>query len=486
MRSHLSARLGALALMLSTLSCGEGGGGLLERLGLSDGPNRPGGEDVTGDAGVSIELTSGRWISATGQHTLSGVVSAPRGVASITITVRAACLHGEDEAPNVEDCPRGEPRRLALPGAGASTLPFRERLTLPLDTTRLLITARDRQNGAATQVRDLRVDDPDDDNYLITSEQELIRAIGDQGHELRGDYYIEDVSGLRDLKAMRGVRSIHGSLQILNNPDLVSLTGLEQLTRVRNTLAIGGSPKLSDITALAALSDVNDLNIFGAALFFDLAALTNLSQVRGVLNLTRTNLIRLNLPSHPWIMIKGLRLARNTQLRELNLSEHLSLDIVELIHQPHLSDLRALPLGRYMDNLTVQGLSAMTALGPLETTSIIELNITECPQLTTLSGLEQVTQINRLRLHRNERLADISALDAIVSLDELLSVRENPALSACDAQEFKQRLPRPPQEVVIEQNDERALPCASEPHDPGGPREPTPPDDTDTGVVIPG
>ncbi len=186
--------------------------------------------------------------------------------------------------------------------------------------------------------------------------------------------------------------SIGGSLIIKYNDALASLSGLENVTTISQSLEIEGNMILPDLDPFGDLMSIGgDLEIRHNSVLMNLSGLRNMSSIAGKLSIEGNNSL-----SH----INGLSKV-NALGGELIVSTNKALQ-------------------------SLNGLNNITSiLGGL---SIINNN-----ELISLAGLEGLTEINgELLARENNKLASINELGNIdaATITEL-NIFDNPSLSAC-------------------------------------------------------
>ncbi len=102
---------------------------------------------------------------------------------------------------------------------------------------------------------------------------------------VEGTLEIEGVDGQVDLGFLRCVTEVTGGIRIMNNPDLVSLAGLDSVTEIGgehpsyNFVAIIGNGKLRGVEGLGSLEEVGSLSVENNA---SLESLEGFSSLRSV------------------------------------------------------------------------------------------------------------------------------------------------------------------------------------------------------------
>jgi hypothetical protein len=193
-----------------------------------------------------------------------------------------------------------------------------------------------------------------------------------------------------------------GGLTLWENPELVSLDGLEDLAQLTDFgLGISGNLKLVDIRALRTLAR------FG-----------------------------------PRVSIR-----RNPKLVSLEGLEgitEISMDDLDIVDNDALIDLHGLDqLTSVASRVTIRGNASLETLAGVEKLASVNLlTLEDNPSLRALDGLEGAQSIAvRLRIAGNTVLEDVSALHgATVSSSSIIEIVENPMLPQCEAEALAEAL----------------------------------------------
>jgi len=176
-------------------------------------------------------------------------------------------------------------------------------------------------------------------------------------------------------------------------PGFADVSALAALANL-NTLDLSGCASLSDVSALVALTKLNTLDLSGCASLSDVSALAALAKLN-TLNLGSTGVSNVS------------ALAALANLNTLNLIECKSLSDVSALAA--LAKLNTLDLGR-------TGVSEVSALAAL--TNLNTLNLIECKSLSDVSALAALTKLNTLNLG-STGVSNVSALAALANLNTL-------------------------------------------------------------------
>jgi len=273
---------------------------------------------------------------------------------------------------------------------------------------------------------------------------------------------------LRNLSGLEAVDSI-GILQIKENRNLDSLTGLDNLKSISNALVIDRNRELFSLTGLENLNSIGTFFLGNVITFSatgnnvsDLSALSNLRKVSGDIKIERnvelTNLIGLegiDTIGGSFSMIENQKLDSNLALVNLKVIN----GDVEVIDNPSLLSFEGLSqLTAINGNVEIDG---NQSLGTLEHLSNLEsirggLALENNASLRNLNGLEKLNLITgELVINENDKLADIYGIQNI-NPDSLtrLVIRRNGKLSVCNLDNICTYLNLDNNDVLISSNKE--------------------------------
>jgi hypothetical protein len=306
-----------------------------------------------------------------------------------------------------------------------------------------------------------------------------LRAIRDVGgkYMVQGNAALTDVAALGLLRRFQGLAlvgndsltdlagldpftELPGGLQIANNSSLVSLHGLEHVTRgLRDRVTISSNRSLSDIGALSNLRSVVLLEFIGNPALATVS-LPSLERVEVYVNVANNvALTTLSLPA--LTTTAGLQVRMNPTLTEVDLPE-LSLSGTTAFEQNlMLSELGAPKLAYVSGDLVVTNSARLTHIrAPALVAVGGQVQLNQLPGLTSLEGLEQLSSIGgtftlqscalvqsfaglgslvdvaNLTVSRNQALNSFAGLDSFQKVGGNLVISMNPALSLAAAQEF--------------------------------------------------
>ena len=283
---------------------------------------------------------------------------------------------------------------------------------------------------------------------------EKLREVG-RGVCVVANPLLESCAGLSGLRG-----ELSCDLTITFNPRLPNLHGFEGITRLsaggmsRGSLSVTNCTALESLSGLENLARVRQIDISSCPLLSDLGALEQLRRIDYQLHLARlprlSSLDALhNLEYCPRFHFQDL--PSLTTLTALRLECHVSLHLgntgivdlsslpptdrpvdLKLIKNPKLSSLAGLSDSTVIKLLWVDGDSALTRLDGLAGLPItIALAIRNCPLLTSLEGLEGVHALHAdLGVSHNDALTSFEGLSALDSVGGGVYIFDNPAL--CD------------------------------------------------------
>jgi hypothetical protein len=249
-------------------------------------------------------------------------------------------------------------------------------------------------------------------------------------NKLEGDLEVAQ-TGLSDLNGLAHLTSISRRLQIIGNPALQSLEGLDQLQTIGSGISINGNAFLSDLSALAKIEKVNsDLRIIGNPSLQSLQGLENLTMTGLDLviseNLTLQNLDALEsltsigetlrIESNPFLVsIEGLNSLTTVGL--INISENNNLTDLQGLNQ-----IKTVSRLRVEFNGSLRGLEGLEGLNSIKGQCLININ----PELISLKGLQNISEINGdLIIGRNNSLRNLEGLQKLISVGKNLKLIEN-------------------------------------------------------------
>ncbi len=212
---------------------------------------------------------------------------------------------------------------------------------------------------------------------------------------------------LTHVNFMQGVTEVREDL-FFNQNDIISYSGLSDLTTVKGTLQIGINDTTTNLTGLESLTFVGEgLNIGYTTELTDISALSNLSSVGTTGYLNSRNL---SIFSNPKLQnLTGLE-----KITEVGNTIRMSNN--DLYNVDGLSSLTT--VGNHIYLYGNPNLANVDGLANLETVGG-DLNLTGTQNLTDLDGLAALTHVGgRLWIHSDNSLLDISGLSNLASVGE--------------------------------------------------------------------
>lgn len=267
-----------------------------------------------------------------------------------------------------------------------------------------------------------------------------------------GALTIDKIAGITSPK-LSALKSVGGSLQLINLPNLVDLAGLESLTQVQGQLMVARNGVLDNMDALGAVNQAAEVLILENPQLRRIGGLGSLSEVSGRLKLSKNPKIATLAGLEQVSRVGGLVLENNDLLADLSALAKLTfveLDLL-LVGNPALASLQGLnailqvpPRVEIENNialLDLDGLSGLAApgdktiiriannprlskLGPWShwIDGLGELHVISNPVLSTLAGLENLRSIGSLTLHGPDRLANLQELAQLSRVSGRLSI----------------------------------------------------------------
>jgi hypothetical protein len=259
----------------------------------------------------------------------------------------------------------------------------------------------------------------------VSGNSSLIDLVGLSALGELGDLIVNGNANLERLTGLEALTVAHGDLFIGSNESLVDLQGLEALTTIGGSLRIGGTffdgrwvqgdlhqSMLRNVEGLSGLTRIGgDLSLSFNDGLVDLSGLDRLESAGGVEVVGNPSLID----------VRGLE-----QLTEIQ--GHL-----RILRNDALVDLSGLDnLGRVTGNVVIEGRRQDLVAGAHDRGH---------PALTHLTGLESLTTIDgRLFVVRNDVLASLEGLSALIRAGNMVEIRDNPDLPDCEVAALRERL----------------------------------------------
>ncbi|MDP2313986.1 MAG: hypothetical protein Q8P41_13850 [Pseudomonadota bacterium] len=252
-----------------------------------------------------------------------------------------------------------------------------------------------------------------------------------------GLYDLDVVESLAPLSALVDVT--HVALQ--GNDRLVDIGALSALGADAGEVSVTDNVALADLSVFAGLRTVESLAVGGNAAS-SYAAFSGLTSVARNLYLGEVGAPDLapfaGIASVERLTLTGLTVTDLAGLENLAAGDTLDvLDCDALVDLDVLSDVP-------FTSVTVRDCDRLVDLSGLEGMRGYWLGsyvqVKDNAALTTLAGLDGLTEIATLTIDGNGVLADLSALDGLVTVTDVASITNNPALPTSDADDLCARL----------------------------------------------
>lgn len=215
--------------------------------------------------------------------------------------------------------------------------------------------------------------------------------------QLRGDYYIQDLSFLRNMTELRTLEINNGNGVL--QPDLTDLSGLTKLTALELDVPI------ASLHGLETLTGLRELTMYGNG-----STYTDVDALAGLTELTTLSLpyrVSRNTDPLPPINLDGL--ATLTKLRSLQISG----EVESLEPLRNLTELRELLLRTY-DDINLAPLAGLTQLTSLDISGDLSGG-----DLSALSGLTELRSLEIYHYDDRVFIRDLSPLAGMTELNTL-------------------------------------------------------------------
>ncbi len=224
---------------------------------------------------------------------------------------------------------------------------------------------------------------------------------------------IQDNPGLVSLGGLENLRTISGQLTISDNASLTNLSGLTNLTTVANGIVRVRNNGLTSLDGLDSLTTVNSIEVRGNEQLVSLAGLESLQEASGVFITSNPALTSLT-------GLSGL-----TSLTQMDVRSNASLTSFDGIELP--ASISALVI---TGNSSLSDVAALDGLEEITST----LRVAENQQLLSLEGLSQLEAVGNLDIRSNDILEELG-LDSLATITgtggSAFRVQANPRLPEC-------------------------------------------------------
>lgn len=253
-----------------------------------------------------------------------------------------------------------------------------------------------------------------------------------------GDLVINSFN-INNLDSLISIEVIEGNLE-LNSSSLVNFQGLNNLDTIKEELYIQGSSfsleNMEGLESLKVLGLNADYHVLLGSSIFDLSGLDSLQFISGTIVFDHcynlTSLFGMLNPAN----IAGIEIIDCLLFDSLGFSNSITLSNLTLEALPELSNLNGIEQVENINSIKLIDLPLLSGLDSLSSISTMqEIIIDNCDMLTTLNGIQGLTDIQQsLTITGNLELEDISALDfPDLSNLNLLEISYNANLSDCYA-----------------------------------------------------
>ena len=240
---------------------------------------------------------------------------------------------------------------------------------------------------------------------------------------LLGDLEIKDNDSLINLRGLQNLSFANRSIEVESNPNLISLDGLEGLVTIKNDFIVSENDSLQDITALDS-----NVVIFGN---IEIGENPNLETCdaywicnhvfcdrRAVISENGGNCFSTNVG----LISCGCQIGAIIPL-ELGLTRQVDIDMLPSYFALCPFEVKELSIS----GESVNSLDSLYFIDEIEQ----KLTIEETDSVYSLSGLENLSFVDRLTLSSNGMLSDISMLNTSLVITRSIQIIDNDSLSEC-------------------------------------------------------
>lgn len=230
------------------------------------------------------------------------------------------------------------------------------------------------------------------------------------------DLILENNQNLETICCLNKVDQV-GSLQIIDHPQLTSISGLSGIKTVNDTLRIRSAPQLGSLNGLQNLKTVNapfNLNEIGIQ---SLEGLESLEQIESLYFKRLESLTNATEWTQLQIILNDLEIIECTQLTTINTPNLRVLPSIFLGSNPSLTDVDFGAVSNDMDFVGIGGAPFLQSIRGLEyVIEIGQLDLTELVSLQDLLGFSGLTTVRgNLQLNNLASLTSLQGLDNLVS-----------------------------------------------------------------------
>ena len=272
-------------------------------------------------------------------------------------------------------------------------------------------------------------------NGLVISNTSLITSLdGFSSLKTIGNIiHISFNTGLVDIKGITGAIGTIHQLDIVQNPKLVNLFGLDNF-QIKNVNLVG-NPKLHSLEGLGYASNLDYFTIQNNSILTDLTDLTDIETVKELKIIGNAKLANLNGLNNLKLVESNFSLINNPLLADLSgltkLEEvHGGLTIVNLPSVEKLNGLDKLVRAGQLLIDSNSGLISIEALNQLNTVSSI--SILNNSSLNSLEGLSNIKQLNHFVINENDALTNLNGIYELASVSIQFTISNNDNLESME------------------------------------------------------
>ncbi|WP_432412850.1 T9SS type A sorting domain-containing protein [Rasiella sp. SM2506] len=210
-----------------------------------------------------------------------------------------------------------------------------------------------------------------------------------------------------------------------NTSDINDLSGLSQLTQIGMPIGNGVTVSIAGGPNLLSLSGLENLEFIGGTFFIEDTGITNLSGLESLTNIRDSFVVTRNANLINFVGVDVL-----SEVGSLSVSDNISQTSFE-----GMEAFQGITLG--LGDIQINNLESLTSLQGLNNVSKIrQLRLVGCNVLTNLDPFSNLTELGSFIIQDNESLSSINGLanadpEAVFFS---LSIRDNPNLSYCSVQ----------------------------------------------------
>ncbi|MBQ4804891.1 hypothetical protein J8L88_18650 [Aquimarina sp. MMG015] len=268
-------------------------------------------------------------------------------------------------------------------------------------------------------------------NFIDLEGLENLTSVGELGVMLTSNNFLETIEHLKNLKKA-------GSIVIDDNPSLISLDGLQNITELTGRFFLADLPLITNLDGFPeAIKEIpGNLYISKLPMITNIDSLQNIEKITGTLNINFTSLNNFNGLSNLTEIGEDLRvtynddlttvnfpnlaivkeyfnIANNENLTSLNfdvLSSHIG--TIAIISNPMLSEITGFNnLTTVTDYLSILGNDSLIKIDGFnslsEATENLNLQFRNNDILETISGFNSLTNVAELTIFNNDNMSSI-------------------------------------------------------------------------------